>query len=384
MPISTDNLHTMLGRVKDAKPNVPMEQARTAINDAIRGCINMRTYWADLGSREIVSVPDVVSVGTVSVATGSRLAIGSGTAWPTSDIVNTVLSNDIQGGGYDRATLADITGVTTNSILLLDQGTPAEESVAVVRIDGNDVTAQFAYAHNATCTVRASSYSGRQLRLGRGAPVFTIRSVPTSTTLELDNAWGAGALTGLSYQILLMYVTIHPQFRRFHSVLDQKSGRPLNFLSISKSLLSQMDPQRSSTGDPRNLVDHIPSASGNMQWEIWPSPTSSRQIDVFFSKQWPELVNPQDIPPPFLEATIFTDLASASVLQKRVGVKDPYFDPKLAANYYQIGKSKYELAVNNDEDRHSMDYQHHLGMISSSHDYNWMQSHCVEALTEGF
>ncbi len=384
MPISTDNLFTMQGRVRNARPNVKAEQSRTWINDAIRNVINMRTYWADLGARKVISIPDAISTGTVSVTRGSAVAVGVGTGWATDDLVNTTLTSDVSGSGYERVTLASAANIDANTTLLFDQGTASEESVALRSVNGLEVLGTFRFAHNSGCTVTASSMQGRQLRMGRGYPIFTIRSVPTATTLELDNPWGDTSLVDSTYSIILMYVITDPWLRRHHNILDQKQGLPLDFKSVTRTLLDQMDPQRSSTGNPRLFVPFMPSASGNMWNEIWPAPTSARQIDVFYSRQWPELVNPEDVPPPFLESTIFTDLASAVALRTRMAEKDPYYDPKNSDWYFATARGKVEHAVNNDEDRHSSDYEHHTQQFGASGNYNWHQNHCIEAIEEGF
>jgi len=73
--------------------------------------------------------------------------------------------------------------------------------------------------------------------------------------------------------------------------------------------------------------------------------------------QWPELVNPEDLPPYFLEPTIFTNFAIAEGLLHRLKKDDPFFDMKLSQIFEMKAQQQLQDALIGDEERAIMDYK---------------------------
>lgn len=391
MAVSNDNLSTLTGRVREARPGCGESQYKKWINDGIRETINKRSYWIDLRRPGIISVPNQFNSGTISVSPGSAIVAGSGTGFPVSDIVNTTLAEAVSAPGIQEIRLTNMAGITENSVLWIDAGTAYQEAVPVYRM-GSDlmgpvsIYAKFALAHNSGVTVTQSSLVGQQLRTGYGHPVFTILAVQDAQTLLLDNPWGGLALIGVTYYIIRMYYTLFSDLRRIHLIVDQQTGIPLS-TDRTQMELSILDPQRTDTSDPLAFASLGPNINNNMQYEIWPGPTSQRQLSFLVSRQWPELIGPDDIPPPFLEPTMFSDIATAKALRVRVSRDDPFHDPKLAQVYEAMFKEKLNDAISSDEDRAIQDYQQQITSLLPGYpgwNSKFSQQHAPEQISWEF
>jgi hypothetical protein len=380
MPLTNENLYTMIGRVRSAKPNAKPEQVRTWINDAVRDVINARTYWADLLNSSVVSIPDAYAAGVASTTTGSVIVPGTATSWPVSDVVNITILDEIPEPGYIEVNCSSVTGLAVDGILLVDAGTPAEEYVPIFRVSPSTFIGKFANVHPAGVTATQSSLVNRQLRMGYNYPIFTVIAVKDPQTLVIDNPWGGPAVTSVPYQIILMYTILDSKIRRLLDGVDQQQGWPLDFDAYTFSMINTLDPQRSDNGDPRTIVPFAPSLAGNQRWEIWPSSGTARQLAYVCTRQWPEMVSMTDIPPPFLEPTIFVNLAKSSALGTKLSKDDDWYMPKDAERWERMAAAQLTQAMNNDEDRNIRDYQALKRSLFGVRSYNWQQNHAsIEA-----
>lgn len=382
MPLVNEDLHRMIGRVRNIKPNAKPEAIRTWINDAIRDVINMRTYWADLLVTGIISVPDLYNTGLISTTRGSNLVLGGGaTFFPVADTANTTLQTEVTEPGILEVTPASMAGIAEDGSLLVDSiGSTVQEAVPILRVTGASFTGRFKHPHPLGVPVTQSSLVGRQFRAGYDYPIFSIIAVIDANTLMLDNPWGGPPLTSAKYWIYQIYYTLDSKIRKLLDAVDQQQGWPLDLLAYTHTTLNTIDPQRSDQSDPRALVPFRPTLSGNQQWELYPAPDNARQIAYLYSKQWPELLDDSDIPPSFLEPTIFTDLACSTALGTKIGERDPWYLPNDSVRYERLAAAKLVSATNNDEDRQVRDYQNIRQSLLGSRSFNWDQSHAVEAM----
>ena len=386
MALYSDNLYTMTGRVAAARPGAGEEQCRQWLNNAIRNVINKRLYWVELRKVGIIPVPSQTITGTISTVPGSKQVTGVATAWPVTDVVNTTLAEPVSDPGYQEVQLASIAGVTEDSILWVDGGTPSAEAVPVMRINRGGsgpatIIGAFQFAHPTGVSVTQSSLVQQQFRTGFNNPVFTVMAVTDPQTLMMDNAWGGLPLTNVAYCIFKMYYTLFPNLRKIIAAVDHQQGIPLDFQKTQQEL-NITDPQRTDNSDPLAFVSAWPNANGNMQWEIWPAPKSARQVSILATLQWPELVNPEDLPPFFLEPTIFTNLAAAEGLRHRLRKDDPFFDPKLSQQFQLEAQAQLQDALIGDEERAIMDYQSILSSMLPLIGANsqWSLQHAVSAV----
>lgn len=351
MPQSNDTLFTIRGRVREFRKGVNESQVDSWINDRINQAMDFRTYWSSMLVRGTLSIPNQYTTGTVSVATGSNIVTGVGTAWPVSDNVNTTIPAAIVELGYQDFVPASVAGINQDSILYVNTGTASAEAVAVVQtVNTVSFSGQFTKVHNAGVTATQSSLVNRQFRINSGSPIFTILAVIDSTHLLIDQPWGAASLSAQTYQIYKMYYTLVANVQEEFYVLDQQQGLPLQ-LHTPARVVNMWDPQRLNSGPPTNLVDGQPSANGIMQYEVWPPQITAYQLQFGVYQYWPKLINDTDRPPWFINTTIFYHGALADALRYKAGANDPYHNPKLAEVYEQRYMLGLQQASNADESK---------------------------------
>lgn len=381
MAYSSYNLQIMMGLVLDAKKNAHPEAVRRFLNGRIRKTLNYRVGWSDLQKTTYISLPNPYTTGTVSTTYGLPVLTGTATAWPVADVVNTTITRDLLDIGNAEVYLADNTGVTNDSVLLVDAGTLTAEAVSVTAITSRgSVMANFQFTHNAGATVTMSSLAGLQVAFGVGSSLFTIAGVVSPTQILMDSVWGGAPLANAPYAIRKVYVTIASDFRDFVSVVDPQEGDLLETHTQLKTV-DRVDPQRTASGTPTNLIDFQPDKNGNMQFEVWPATSSARQIRVVYYSDWPEMQRPTDRPPPFLDPQLFVDGATADVLRSKVDQNDPFYDLQLADIYERQFKEGLELAVNADESKsvknltiyHAGSYYPRGGTYEQSHDIDLLE-----------
>jgi hypothetical protein len=349
MSYFSDDLFTLRGRVMNARPGLNPDFVTHAINDRLRWVLDQRIYWADLLKFGILSFPDPYSSGTISISTGSNVVLGSGTNWPVNDVVNTTIPDGVADFGYVEAFPASMSGITANSLLYVDAGGDPEV-VPVVEVRRNSFVGNFTKQHNPGCSVWQSSLANLQLRTGQSYPVFTVSAVQAPDVLLTSVAWGGPPISGQTYVIKLMYVTLAPDLKAVLAMKDEQTGYPVR-LHVSLEEADCRDPKRMMVaGNPFfAMVDLGANDQGNMLYEVWPAPSNARQFSYAYLRKWPDLVKDTDRPPPFINPSILVYGALADAKMMRVSADDPYYDPAGAQYYEGKFREAVQLAKNADE-----------------------------------
>lgn len=389
MAIYPDTLSTMVGRVQQIKPNAKPEQCRNWLNDRVREAIDARPFWSDMMRNGIISIPNPYTTGTVSASYQSNLLIGSGTGWPVADLVNTTLTTGVSAIGYQWVTPASMNGITGDTLLLVDAGTPSQEVVSVVQVGQTSFLAQFQFTHNGSqnnpqsgtiATLTCSSLTQLQIQMASYQPIFTVNAVVSPTEIIMDQQFGGPSASATNYSILKVYCTMPSDFKDFLSVKDPVQGIPLEF-HVSQRQIDCIDPQRSSSGEPQCLVDRIPDSNGNMQYEIYPTSVSARQLPYIYCAQWPEMKKPSDKPPWFINPSVFVYGATADALITKLGKTDEYYDPVGSKYWLQRFTSALEAAVNADESKAVRNYTTAMDQLwGFSLNSKFGQSHDIQAI----
>lgn len=345
----SDTLFSLQGRVISARPGVQADFVTNALNDRIRQILDHRTFWADLLKFGNLSFPDPYTTGTISFTTGSKVVTGVDTNWPVNDVVDTILPDGVTEFGYTEVTPASMAGITENSMLYVDAGGDPE-IVPVVELTRTTCICKFQKTHDPDCTVTQSSLANRQLKLSQSYPVFTVAAVTAAGLLEMNLAWGGPALSGQTYTIKLMYVTLAHNLKAIIAAKDEQTGFPVR-LHVPLEEADARDPRRTLvSGNPYyGLVDLGANDQGNMLYEVWPAPSSARQFSYAYWMQWPDLVKDTDRPPPFINPSILYYGALADAKMMRTGPNDPFYDPSGAAYYEKKFMAGLQEAKNADE-----------------------------------
>lgn len=362
------------------RPNVDRNLVKGWINDRVRQALDSRTYWADLLSHGVLSIPNFYSQGTVNVTTGSPIITGgipdtqgNTTAWPVNDVVNTTVTLGINEIGYVTVTPVSMQNINIDTYLYADAlGTP--ETVVVVQVSPSTFTAKFLTTHVGPTTLTTSSLTGQQFRTDESSPIFTVTSVQNAAQLTLNLPWGMSSITNSAYQIVKAYFTLAPDLKDLLFMIDAFQGIPLR-IHVPVMEINWRDPQRSSTGPPLSVVDLAPSDGGSMQYELWPWQFAPYQLGFIYQRQWPDMLQDTDRPPWFINPTVFFHGALADALNFKVNEKDIYHNPKLAMHYEQRFMMGLEDAKNADESKFQRAYQFNFEQLFGSAGANFWQSH---------
>ena len=385
-----ETLHYMAGRVREVKASVSQQQAVGFLNRRISSVIDKRT-WADSLRIGTVLLPGIYNTGTIDLTLGSSQIAGHGVVWPVNDRVNTLLVNPIVDLGYvDDITPASMAGISVGVYLTIEPETPNNmEIVPVMAVGPATFKAYIRKQHDPNVSIISSSFSGRQFN--SNDYVYTIQSVipdpftppmapgVTASLLQVDQPWGSVSIVGQQYQIMQAYAQVTPFTKRMLYGWDPVAGSSLG-IGKTWDILNLEDPQRTSTGDPEELVSMPPSPSGVMQWEVWPWQDTPRALNVVTSERWPKLEYDTDLSPWFINAEVFIAGACADALLtktiSREGRTDPYYDPQ-AAQYWMGEYSKLvEEAEQSDEGRYLkslMDYEAQARNFNGN--AHWLRTH---------
>lgn len=382
MPIQqqyTTSLGELVGRMRAVKPNLPATVAQDFINDRIRLIIDRQPQWSGNFEETILYIPPIYNTGTISFTQNSATITGGGTAWPVSDVVNTTIPTGVIRPGFQSVTPASMDGITADSYLYVDAGgTP--EVVSVIYVGPTSFTANFDYAHSASCTVTSSSFAGRQVRCGNTFPIFTIEAIVSPTQAIMDMQWKATARSSIGYTIRQMYYTIAPDVKMLSAVVDQAQGIPPLRLDVPITEINRIDPQRVSMGYPQMLANRGTNANGNMQWEIWPSPYEERQLRVFYFAQPPKLTTEGDRVPYFMNPTVLFYGAMADALRTKIGPDDAFYDPRGSRDYEQKFEAGYLDMAQADNEKLQQQFTTRGAGSGMPGGADWNRSHSIDAL----
>jgi hypothetical protein len=371
----------MTGHISRARPNVDKTMIRDWLNFRQNQIIDRRPMWAGLAGRGVLSIPAAFTTGQITVTNGSNIATGTSTAWPVADVVNTIITNGIQRPGDQWFAPASMNNIGPNSILYVDSAGTAPEIVTVQQVRGTQALAKFQAPHNAGCTATQSSLAGLQLLISTNNPYYTVLGVTSTTSLILDNAWGYTTLTNTGYQIILAYTIFSPDIKELFAVIDPIQPLPLR-LHVPQNWLNQNDPIRQNSNSPIWVVDLVPNAQGNMQYELYPPSTVQYSLYFLYYKQWPAMVADGDRPIPFINPAVLIHGALADAFRMKFPVPpkfdDPWYNPQAAEDY----EKKFEMGVadliNADNSKAQTDYTWDFGAYGIS-GANWDQGHAIDS-----
>lgn len=120
--------------------------------------------------------------------------------------------------------------------------TPAVYNTGTVSVTLNSTTV------TGVGTTFTAAMVGRQFRVGLNAPIYTIASFTSATSIELDSPWGSDTATGQTYQIYQCFFTPPDDFHQFITLYDPSFNWRL-FLDVQQDELNIMDAQRGNVGN---------------------------------------------------------------------------------------------------------------------------------------
>ena len=370
------------------RPGLDISLAQSFLNERMRTVLDRRPYWSGTLKTTVISIPTSYVAGTAQFTTGSPQVIGTGTAWPVSDAVNTTINEQVTQPGYHWVTPASSTGITLDTVLYIDSGGTQPEVCPVIQILGGRVKLQFAYPHLGGVTATASSLNGLQLRQNSTNPVFTVLSVTSPTTLLLTVPWGDVSSTGNAYQIIKMYTPIADDIKQLLVCCDPVQQIWLE-VNVPQDRINLFDPNRTATDNPSQILNYGPNTNGSYLYEIYPPQSTQRQLYVMYSAQWPDMMLPDDMPPPFINPSIFIYGAMADAFStpcpRPPNNQDPFMSMDNAMKYERMFESGVIDSMSADESLTQQAFQYNWAQLGPfGYGSQWMVQHDLDAVTGNF
>lgn len=137
--------------------------------------------------------------------------------------------------------------------------------VPAVYNTGTVTVTRFATTVTGLGTTWTTDMVGRQFRIGTATPIYTIADVTSTTTLELDAAWGSTTTSGTTYEIYQCFFTPPSDFHAFICLWDPSFNWQLS-LNYSQQELNAWDAQRANSGQAYLLAsrDYSKSSTGTL------------------------------------------------------------------------------------------------------------------------
>jgi hypothetical protein len=229
---------------------------------------------------------------------------------------------------------------------------------------------------------------GRQIKVGAG-PVANILTWAMDSpsaglgTMTVDIPWQDASAATQPYTVYrCFYAAPSTDFLRYTSINNTVQGYAIvgERLTRTQEWLNPLDPQRSSTGDPYHVVAYLPNADGRPVHELWPGPQNAYGLYAIYQSRGTNLTNAVNLPATFpsealLERTHYyaCDWASKNVgrFKELRGVawegNKMMHTKKYADDLARVRRQDKEIFVSG--------IIRHGGNFGFPWDANWLQSH---------
>ncbi len=363
-------------------PNYDIANAKQAINDHLRN-IMARRNWSGMCGYKILQVPDYYTTGTVTTTLNSNVVTGTGTAWPTNDLVATTLSQATVETGIIDVMPTSMTGIHTSQWLLIDGGNAKEEAVYVIRVNTTEGTfqARFSQTHASGVSITCSSLMGRQIRASVNVPYITITGVSSATRLLLESAWPKTIDANSGYSIFLAITTLGDDVKQVLTMVNNQNQYQFD-LQMPLQVLDYIDPLRTASNFPFRLVYRNPDPAGTPMWELYPRPISEGAFPYIYMKEWSPLVGDLDLLPNGIRSDVLVKRVKADAARwpgHKLKDGGAYYDPALGSRLME--ESEKDIAYMQREDDSTaimtMNYQYKRWPVGGSGP-SYAQSHDID------
>lgn len=139
---------------------------------------------------------------------------------------------------------------------------------------------------------------GRQIKVD-SLPIYTIDTVTNASAAVLVEQY-AGSSGAATATIFDGYLVCPADLAEFISIVDPSNQRQIPFW-ISEERLDQVDPHRTTSGDPARLLvsrglSRVTSLLDRVLYEWWPQPTAARVYPALYRKQPQTLADGDALP----------------------------------------------------------------------------------------
>lgn len=222
------------------------------------------------------------------------------------------------------------------------------------------------------------SLIGQQFRMGFTYPYQTIYNVNIYTQqLTVDIPFGGPTMTG-GYTIAAAYQTMGDNFVRFDWAVNQQQGWPME-VNCPVPTINAWDVWRQSLGWSTVISPRAPTADGQFQVEVWPTPY---QQQVFPFEGWiqpADMVLDTDSPLPFIRADL---IVTKAIAEAKVAIRaSKWYDQYASRRKDDEYNRKLESMENQDNALDNQDvtwdYGHEDGRVGFGPGSTYAQGHDV-------
>jgi hypothetical protein len=347
-----ENFQQMTDSVMQKFPLYDRSFARRDINDSLR-MIMARRAWSGLVKYNILPVPNTYTAGLVTVTPLSSVVTGTNTVWPFNDVVDTTLLEGTITTGVIDLKPVSMSGIAPGRWLVLDGRNAGEEAVFVISVDLNSSSfrARTTLTHSAGVQVGGSSMAGRQFRINALTPFVTCTGFTSDTRMLINVPWPYAALTGYSYEVTLVYISLGQDVKELLTMVNQDRQYAFD-IATPKTLLDGMDPRRNVVSMPWRLAFHETDPAGSPLYEMWPRPTSSAAFPYIYVRSFPPLAEDFDILPNGIRSDVLIKLAKAEAARwpgHKALAGGIYYDPALGKAYIEEAERDINFMKNEDD-----------------------------------
>lgn len=219
-----------------------------------------------------------------------------------------------------------------------------------------------------------STMIGLQFRTSTLTPIYTVVSVPSPTSLTLDQPWGALSALGQGFKLYLAYVIPPLDFHAFTTVFDPNFSWAL-WTNVKQDELNMYDAQRASQGTPYVIADYdyTSLALGGAtisppipRFEVWPHVQQAYVIPFMYEARYPDLDDAGATLPRFIPGDVLMEGALAQAARWPGSDRDhvsPYFNLNLAQDHAKRFDVKVRELERNDDEVYERDIRYESGPV---------------------
>lgn len=206
-----------------------------------------------------------------------------------------------------------------------------------------------------------ASMIGMQFRTSTLTPIYTITAVGSTTTLTLDQPWGADSASAQGYKIYIAYQIPPTDFHAFTTIFDPRFSWSL-WTTVGQAELNTYDAQRASQGTPYVVADYDYTnlAFGGAaitpalpRFEVWPHQQAAYVIPFMYERRFPDLNDSNGEVPRFIPGNMILEGGLAQLARwpgPDAEHRNPYFNVNLAMSHSErYDKAVRQLEVQDDE-----------------------------------
>ena len=231
-------------------------------------------------------------------------------------------------------------------------------------------------------TVWTTAMEGRAFRKNdNNTPVYTVKTVNSATSLELERNWAETSASGVGYRIWQAYQNTPEDFREFITIRDARNNWSLDYWRWTQADLDRIDAQRSNiSNQPYWVVFHSMDHEADVpvaRYEFWPHQVAEYSYEYIYLRRMPDLDEDASRIPRYIDG----DLLHSHAMMQAALWTGPDGRRPVREWVHRKWKREYEEylkdAIKEDEERWEQMISQAKVPDAPWFDADWLQAHDV-------